>query len=150
MNSGKRRKNIKTTLIEYCKEAFHAVNLAEDEIKLRDFVQVLSKTGSENPRMIYAYHIALYLYNLDRGANPFNFLVIDTPNQQGQDEDNLRNIFSALNKLNNPKGQVIMGTERKTGYEEKANLINLKAFKKSLSKSGYNNHIELLKKIESE
>jgi hypothetical protein len=91
------------------------------------------------------YQSALYLYNLERGGNPFNFYVIDTPNQQGQDEDNLECIFKSMELLLSNKGQVIVGTERKTGLEEKANnIINLSTKRKCLNSEKYNEHINQL------
>jgi len=49
-------------------------------------------------------------------------LVIDTPNQQGQDESNLSSINSALELLLSENGQVIIGSERETGVENKAKI----------------------------
>ncbi|WP_424475034.1 AAA family ATPase [Oceanobacillus kimchii] len=150
MKSTKRRNKIRNNLLKYCREIFEDVNLPESDIKLNDFVQVLNRTGSENPRMIYAYHVALYLYNLNRIKSPFNFLVIDTPNQQGQDEKNLKNIFSVLDRLCNPNGQVIMGTERETGFETEANnVVTLENYKRSLNKVNYKDHIELLNRMQN-
>lgn len=53
----------------------------------------LGHTGSETPQLVYMNQSALYLYNLDRANSPFNLFVIDTPNQQGQDSDNLAGIL---------------------------------------------------------
>lgn len=96
-----------------------AINLPKTFIQLRDFVQVINRTGSETPRLVYMYQSALYLYNLSRAYSPFNFYVVDTPNQQGQDADNLESIFKSLELFLSDEGQVIVGTERETGLEEK-------------------------------
>ena len=46
--------------------------------------------------------------------------MVDTPNQQGQDAENLGSIFKSLELFLSDEGQVIVGTERETGLEGKA------------------------------
>ena len=145
IKSKKRKNEITMQLKDKCKTFAEKINLPSTYIKFRDLVQVIDHTGSETPRLVYMYQSALYLYNLVRGGNPFNFYVIDTPNQQGQDEDNLECIFKSMELLLSNKGQVIVGTERKTGLEEKANnIINLSTKRKCLNSEKYNEHINQL------
>ncbi len=145
IKSKKRKNEITMQLKDKCKAFAEKINLPSTYIKFRDLVQVIDHTGSETPRLVYMYQSALYLYNLERGENPFNFYVIDTPNQQGQDEDNLECIFKSMELLLSNKGQVIVGTERKTGLEEKANnIINLSTKRKCLNSEKYNEHINQL------
>ena len=145
IKSKKRKDEITMQLKNKCKMFAKAINIPITYIKFRDLVQVIDHTGSETPRLVYMYQSALYLYNLERGENPFNFYVIDTPNQQGQDEDNLECIFKSMEFLLSNDGQVIVGTERITGLEEKANnIINLSSKRKCLNKKKYNEHIDKL------
>ena len=142
IKSKKRKNEITMQLKDKCKTFAEKINLPSTYIKFRDLVQVIDHTGSETPRLVYMYQSALYLYNLERGGNPFNFYVIDTPNQQGQDEEC---IFKSMELLLSNKGQVIVGTERKTGLEEKANnIINLSTKRKCLNSEKYNEHINQL------
>ena len=60
---------------------------------------------------------------LERTDSPFYFYIIGTPNQQGQDTDNLESIFKSLKLIMSDDGQVIVGTERETGMEDKANNV---------------------------
>lgn len=62
----------------------------------------MNLTGSETPWLVYMYQSALYLYNLDRAHSSFNFYVVDTPNQQRQDTEEL---------FLSDKGQVIVGAK---------------------------------------
>jgi hypothetical protein len=125
------------------------LELSGTNVKLSNFLPVLKHTGSELPRVIYAYYISLYLYNLNRIDNPFKWLVIDTPNQQGQDDENLSNINKALELLMDLRGQVFVGTERLTGAEDKAaNVVRLKEYKRCLTKDKYAEHTQLLKKLD--
>ncbi|WP_318507849.1 hypothetical protein [Bacillus sp. T3] len=149
IESRKRQTEITQSLKEYMNLLFEKLDLSGVSIKFRSFMPVIKKTGSELPRVIYSYYIALYLYNLSTEATPFKFLVIDTPNQQGQDENNLQNINSALELLLSDDGQVIIGSERSTGVEHQAaNLIRLTNYKKCLTKDMYSVHNNFLKELD--
>lgn len=149
LESSKRRKEIKEKFKAIYEEVLGKVNINSDYIKLINFIQTINNTGSERPRAIISYHIALYLYNLNKGENIYNWLVIDTPNQQGQDGDNLKNIDSLISLILSDNGQVIIGTERETGFEDKANkVIKLTQYKKCLNDIKYIEHCLLLDKLE--
>lgn len=65
--------------------------------------------------------------------------MVDTPNQQGQDAENLGSIFKSLELFLSDEGQVIVGTERETGMEGKAsNVIKLTEKRRCLSCTGRN------------
>lgn len=147
--SKERSKDIREDIERYCRTLADAINVPKTFIKLRDFVQVINRTGSETPRLVYMYQSALYLYNLERAYSPFNFYVVDTPNQQGQDTENLGSIFKSLELFLSDEGQVIVGTERETGMEEKAsNVIELTGKRRCLNNINYKKHIELLEKLQ--
>lgn len=59
--SKKRSKDIRENIVEYCCTLADAINVPQTFIKLKDFVQVINRTGSETPRLIYMYQSALYL-----------------------------------------------------------------------------------------
>ena len=147
--SKKRSKDIRNDIEKYCRILADAINIPKTFIQLKDFVQVINRTGSETPRLVYMYQSALYLYNLNRAYSPFNFYVVDTPNQQGQDADNLESIFKSLELFLSDEGQVIVGTERETGLEKKAsNIINLTEKRRCLNTINYSKHLEFFEKIQ--
>ena len=147
--SKERSKEIREDIEGYCRTFADAINLPKTFIKLRDFVQIIDRTGSETPRLVYMYQSALYLYNLYRAKSPFNFYVVDTPNQQGQDAENLGSIFKSLELFLSDDGQVIVGTERETGMEQKANnVIRLTDKRRCLNDANYVEHLELLEKLQ--
>lgn len=147
--SKKRSKTIREDIESYCRILADAINLPKTFIKLRDFVQIINRTGSETPRLVYMYQSALYLYNLNRAHSPFNFYVVDTPNQQGQDTENLESIFKSFEMFLSDEGQVIVGTERETGMEEKAsNVIKLTEKRRCLNNINYSKHLELLEELQ--
>lgn len=147
--SKERSQNIRDDIENYCRTLADAINLPKTFIQLRDFVQIINRTGSETPRLVYMYQSALYLYNLSRACSPFNFYVVDTPNQQGQDDDNLESIFKSLELLLSDEGQVIVGTERETGMEQKANnVITLTEKRRCLNNINYEKHLELFEELQ--
>ncbi|UNK19289.1 hypothetical protein MNQ98_04420 [Paenibacillus sp. N3/727] len=147
-DSKKRRTEINKKLKSFFEKILAEVNVPLSTIKFSDFVQTLNKLGSELPRIIYAYHVGLYLYNLDRGRSVFNFLVIDTPNQQGQVLKNLQNIDSVLRHLLLEEGQVILGTERLTGYEEEASTVTqLDYERRCLLAEQYEHHVNVYENL---
>ena len=147
--SKERSKNIREDIENYCRTLADAINLPKTFIQLRDFVQIVNRTGSETPRLVYMYQSALYLYNLNRAYSPFNFYVVDTPNQQGQDADNLGSIFKSLELFLSDEGQVIVGTERETGMEQKAsNVITLTEKRRCLNNINYEKHLELFEELQ--
>lgn len=147
--STKRSKEIREDIEKYCRTLADAINISKTFIKIRDFVQIMNRTGSETPRLVYMYQSALYLYNLNRAYSPFNFYVVDTPNQQGQDTDNLESIFKSLELFLSNEGQVIVGTERETGMEGKAsNVIKLTEKRRCLNNINYSKHVELLEELQ--
>lgn len=147
--SKERSQNIREDIKSYCYRLAEAINLPKTFIELRDFVQIINRTGSETPRLVYMYQSALYLYNLSRACSPFNFYVIDTPNQQGQDDDNLESIFKSLELFLSDEGQVIVGTERETGIEQKAsNVITLTEKRRCLNNMNYKEHLELFEELQ--
>jgi hypothetical protein len=90
LKSRQRSKDIRLQLTNYCATIADLIAIPKTFIKLSDFVQSVNRSGSDTPRLVYMYQSALYLYNLERANSPFNFFVVDTPNQQGQDESNLQ------------------------------------------------------------
>lgn len=73
IKSKKRKNEITMQLKDKCKTFAEKINLPSTYIKFRDLVQVIDHTGSETPRLVYMYQSALYLYNLERGANYIKF-----------------------------------------------------------------------------
>lgn len=146
--SRKRANEIREAFKSVYTEILNNVNIPLSFLKLRDFVQVLDNTGSELPRLIYAYHISLYLYNVRNNRGIFKWLVVDTPNQQGQDDENLKYIDNVMSELMDTNGQFILGTERETGFETNAaNVIKLTKHKQALQPENFQRHKQLIEKI---
>lgn len=96
--------------------------------------------GSSAPRSLMAVHMAMLKTNTEFGDMPHFPFVVDTPQQSGQDLDNLSSMIEILNGSISPAHQTILALEmlppsvdisgfdvvRLTG---KRNLLNEKDFK---------------------
>jgi hypothetical protein len=67
--------------------------------------------GSEGPRGLAAYYYAFLSTTRQYGSSTFCPIVVDAPNQQGQDKGHLEQIMNFLLNQAPPNSQVIIGTE---------------------------------------
>jgi len=75
------------------------------------------ETGSEQPRLLLAYELAL-LATIQEFSTAFTApMVIDSPNQQDQDDANARSMLSLIIDSRHPKGQTILGTVSMHGID---------------------------------
>ena len=70
LKSPKRAKEIRQSIISYCGQVADQINLSRTFIKLKDFVQVIDKSGSDTPRLVYMYHVAMYLFSANGSTFP--------------------------------------------------------------------------------
>lgn len=96
--------------------------------------------GSSAPRSLMAVHMALLKTNAEFGDMPHFPFVVDTPQQSGQDLDNLSSMIEILNGSISPAHQTILALEMLppsvdiSGFDVielkgKRNLLNEKDFK---------------------
>lgn len=68
--------------------------------------------GSSRPRSLLAVHLSLLATNAEWGESPMFPFVVDTPQQSGQDDENLGRMISTLGKTAGTDHQVILAAER--------------------------------------
>lgn len=68
--------------------------------------------GSSAPRSTLAVHLALLRTNVEYGDSPLFPFVVDTPQQSGQDDDNLRSMIEQLGRSAGGEHQVILAVEK--------------------------------------
>ncbi len=120
-------------LSSYIKELdAKAVNLSKIDSPL-SYNYIVSEGGAaENSRAILAYYLAIFSTVVKHGNEVISPLVIDTPNQQEQSENNYQNIVNLiLDKIPNDKQVVVcaMENDKLHSFKEKANIIELDAGK---------------------
>ncbi|MDH2404205.1 hypothetical protein QCM77_30265 [Bradyrhizobium sp. SSUT18] len=82
--------------------------------------------GSEGPRGLAAYNYAFLHTAREFGSSVFCPLVIDAPNQQGQDAQHLPAIIAFLVKRRPSGAQLILGVEEAVGIEaDDARIVNI-------------------------
>ncbi|WP_438748245.1 AAA family ATPase [Pararhizobium sp. O133] len=75
------------------------------------------ETGSEQPRLLLAYALAL-LATIEKFSEAFAApMVIDTPIQQDQDVTNVKSLLSLIVQSRHPLGQTILGTVSMHGID---------------------------------
>lgn len=79
-----------------------------DKVKVGDRAQA---GGSSAPRSMLAVHLALLRTNSEFGDSPEFPLIVDTPQQSGQDETNLRRMIEILAPGVGEKHQIILAVE---------------------------------------
>lgn len=84
--------------------------------------------GSEGPRALAAYYYAFLHTARQFATATFCPIVIDAPNQQGQDQGHLQRIMQFLLSESPPDSQVIIGAET-VGEASGANIVDV-TFKK--------------------
>jgi hypothetical protein len=89
--------------------------------------------GSEGPRGLAAYDYAFLQTAREFGSSVFCPLVIDAPNQQGQDAQHLPAIISFLVKRRPSGAQLILGVEEAVGIaDNEARIVNVGVRKNQL------------------
>lgn len=103
--------------------------------------------GSETPRALFAYYYAVLQTARRHSSAPLCPIVVDEPDQQGQDDENMRTIMKFIIDCRPPDSQMIIAVE-KNFYEGKlpCQIIDLNRQKRSvLSAEMYDEVSELMR-----
>lgn len=100
-------------------------------------------SGSGGPRSVLAYYGAIWHVCYGTGASFAVPLVIDSPNQQGQDDINLPKVLTYLASYLPTQAQVIVGSEIDTDHEFDSKLVLDEPYK-LLKESEYSEIEQLL------
>jgi len=75
---------------------------------LRSFASKINQTGSDLPRAVLAYSFAILQMILSADQSVFAPIVIDSPNQQDQDQPNLKTMLTFIRRNRTPDSQLIL------------------------------------------
>ena len=105
-----------------------AVNLSQIDSPL-SYIKIVNEGGAaENSRAILAYYIAIFSVVEKYKNEVVSPLVIDTPNQQEQSDNNYSNIVNLIMDKISKNDQVIicaMSNPKLAPLEKRANIIKL-------------------------
>jgi len=77
----------------------------------------ISETGSDLPRALLAYYFSILNVIDRRSTSTFCPIVIDSPNQQGQDRDSLTSVLQFIRDRRLQLSQLILAIEEPWGVE---------------------------------
>jgi predicted nucleic acid-binding Zn-ribbon protein len=112
----KRTKEILKNFREAYASALVSLNLPPIETSKLRLTSRPDLSGSGGPRSILAYYSALWRICLGEYASFSMPLVIDSPNQQGQDDINLPKVLKYIANNLPASAQIIVGTEMETNH----------------------------------
>ncbi|QIB67566.1 hypothetical protein G3T16_06820 [Kineobactrum salinum] len=114
--SKKRSKEILGIFREAYSSARHKLNLLPVETKRLNLASRPDLSGSGGPRSVLAYYAALWQTCASQWGAVGMPIVIDSPNQQGQDDINMPKVLSFISR-DLPEGmQILIGSEGDTEF----------------------------------
>jgi len=110
INDKEKRKEVLENFVANCESLISELNLGK--VKLDELVNVkqqVNENGAELPRSILAFQLA-FLRTISESQGKTQFpLIIDAPNQQEQDPENLESILASINSSLPSGTQTILG-----------------------------------------
>lgn len=115
--------------------ALDVYGLTEDDYK--DMPSKVKEKGSDHPRAMMAYYYS-FLHTIKQHSTSYFFpIVIDSPNQQDQDDQNVPRIMNFVLNKKPESSQLILGTVELHGAKYDGYLIELPDKYSLLSKKEY-------------
>lgn len=108
----------------YLEEASHRLDIDPPDRRRADVMLPAFGRGSEGPRAVFAYYIAAIKTLKDYSSTPRCPIVIDSPNQQGQDADHMRTIMRHMLGDAMGNSQVIGAIESRNSFIDKGILVH--------------------------
>lgn len=102
-------------------------------------------TGSDQPRAVLAYVYAFVATMVKYSSSPMCPMVLDTPNQQDQDQKNARAIIEFIFKRRPEATQVILGTVSLQGVSNPGRTVEMKEKFGALDKATFDEVAERMK-----
>jgi len=97
----------------------------------------ISETGSCQPRALLAYYYSFLLVMRNYSSSVFGPIIIDSPNQQAQDDINLPKMLKFIRDQKPANTQLILGTEDLCGIQFDGQVIELQEKQSLLQKTDY-------------
>ncbi|MBB4304137.1 hypothetical protein GGD81_003193 [Rhodobium orientis] len=134
----KRLKEISTTYKSFMTKFLHDLDV--QTLREKDYSDIkgtIKTTGSELPRAILAYRFAFFHTMLKHSSSPLCPLVIDSPLQQDQDDENIPRILNFI--VNNTPGncQLVLGCVKLHGVDFDGHIIEARVKHKLLQEERF-------------
>ena len=113
LDNKKRRKEIETYYARLMSSFLRTLNVRKiDFDSASKIVRKVNDTGSDQPRAVLAYHLALMQTVFQYSSALTAPMIIDSPNQQDQDATNVAAMIALIISSRPEDGQTILGTVR--------------------------------------
>lgn len=102
------RESYRTYMLSFLKK-LNVYSLSESSYKSID--SSIKESGSAMPRALMAYYYSILYVIKNYGTSAFCPIIIDSPNQQGQDSENLPRLINFILEKQPEDSQLILGLE---------------------------------------
>lgn len=141
LDDKKRRKEIETYYAQLMSSFLSTLNVRKiDFNSASKITRKVNDTGSDQPRAVLAYHLALMTTIFQFSSALTAPMIIDSPNQQDQDSTNVAAMIALIMSSRPVDGQTILGTVKlHDQVVEDGNVIELVDELSALSPAQYPN-----------
>jgi len=129
-------------------QAISVTGLSEDSF--RNPETTISESGSDLPRAILAYFFSIYSLIVEGEGNLTFPIILDAPNQQEQDNDNLSRVMKFIFNQRPPASQLILGLVDDANVEYTGSTFEFKKKYSVLCEETYLEHTAEMRGYESE
>ncbi|WP_462266477.1 hypothetical protein [Mucilaginibacter sp.] len=135
----------------YMKRFLGQLNLAAvKEATYKNIDTHLSEGGSKTPRELMAYYYSILHVMNEYSSSTFFPIIVDSPNQQGQDSKNLPAMLNFIIKEQVPGSQLVLSIEEDHGIDYQAEIVRLTDDRSLLNNLAYDEHFEDIKPLLNE
>ena len=142
----KRAETIRIKYRQYMRRYLDVLNLAS--VRDETFKKIdtkLSESGSKTPRGLMAYYYSILHVMREFSTSSFCPIVIDSPNQQAQDPENLPKLLKFILDEQPRDSQLILSIEEDHGIDYQSDVIRLSEKGSLLSETNYQEHFDYIK-----
>lgn len=107
----------------------------------------IEETGSDQPRALLAYYMSFLNIMLKHSSSPYCPIIIDAPNQQDQDVENVKKMLVLIRDRQPPNSQLILGLVEDFGVELPGKRITLSSKDNLLQEDEYDNVMDEFRPI---
>ena len=111
--------------------------LSLDEKSYKSITSTIKESGSTQPRALMAYYYSILHLASEYGTSAFCPIVIDAPNQQGQDKENLPLMLKFIVDNQPENSQIILAIEETHDIDFGAKMVNLTRKRKLLDPESF-------------
>lgn len=137
LDNKKRKDNIRSDYKILMKKYLLELGLNLKESDYKDITKNISNTGSALPRSLTAYYFTIFNLIKKYGSSTFCPIIIDSPNQQGQDSENIDKLLLFIKNNQPANSQMILGLENTFNIDFECKSIVLDQKHQLLQSSDY-------------